>query len=85
METIPCGSIVQGVQVGFVDHGPIVGFVACAYMAPHAGLKLLSTCHKDKRVIRRMKTGFPSRANIPQGPEATRPGEHPTTQVMEAV
>lgn len=45
METVPYGWIVQGIQMGLVgDQRLIVGFVACAYMAPHSGLELLPTC-----------------------------------------
>lgn len=44
MEIVPHGRIVQGVQVWLVgDQRPVVGFVARAYMVPHAGLELLST------------------------------------------
>lgn len=50
METVPHGRVVQGVQVRLVgDQGPIVGFVACAYMASQAGLKFLPTCQGAKR------------------------------------
>lgn len=50
MEIVPHGRIVQGVQVWLVgDQGSIVGFVACAYMAPHAGLKLLPTCQGARK------------------------------------
>lgn len=45
METVPYGWVVQRIQLGLVgDHGPIVGFVARAYMAPHSGLELFPTC-----------------------------------------
>lgn len=45
METVPYGWVVQCIQMGLVgDQGPIVGFVARAYMAPHSGLEFFPTC-----------------------------------------
>lgn len=50
MKIVPHGRIVQGVQVWLVgDQRPIVGFVACAYMVPHAGLELLSSCQAARK------------------------------------
>lgn len=64
------------------DQGPIVRFVACAYMAPHAGLELLPTCQGRKRktgskAIRRVMSGFLSRASHSPEPRGTpnNPGD----------
>ena len=82
METVPYGWIVQGIQMGLVgDQRPIVGFVACAYMAPHSGLELLPTCQGARpRQDQRSSEGeewLPGRISILWDPPSWGNTQHP--------